>query len=197
MRTSSPLWVSLRKARHAHMFSGMPPKAVAGFVTFADSTCQQGRAFSAPMEIFQCVRTLVAEPNRLGNRLFLANVTMPSHPIFDLETHMIWAAFPLPRVAQRIAGGTFRAFLSPNIATSDARVSSRISRPHGDYDWLLIKSKSASLRSGSSSICTLYRGESMYSYNSSKLCVSCQPMSQSSARSSLLPYGFSEAGNPC
>jgi hypothetical protein len=48
-----------------------------GFVTFADFTCQQGRAFSAPMEIFQCVRTLVAEPNRLGNRLFLANVTMP------------------------------------------------------------------------------------------------------------------------
>jgi len=29
------------------------------------------------MSIFQCLTALVAEPNRLGNRLFLANVTMP------------------------------------------------------------------------------------------------------------------------
>jgi hypothetical protein len=30
---------------------------------------------SARMFIFQCLRALAAEPNRLGNRLFLANVT--------------------------------------------------------------------------------------------------------------------------
>ncbi len=31
------------------------------------------------MSIFQCLRTLVAKPNRLGNRLFLADVTMPKY----------------------------------------------------------------------------------------------------------------------
>jgi hypothetical protein len=36
-----------------------------------------GMALSAPMSIFQCLTALVAELNRVGNRLFLANVTMP------------------------------------------------------------------------------------------------------------------------
>ena len=40
-------------------------------------TCQSGVALSARMSIFQCLRTLVAEPIWLKNRLYLANVTMP------------------------------------------------------------------------------------------------------------------------
>jgi hypothetical protein len=36
-----------------------------------------GRGALARMSIFQCLRALVANSNRLGNRLFLANVTMP------------------------------------------------------------------------------------------------------------------------
>jgi len=35
------------------------------------------RATTARMSKFKCLRTLVAEPNQLGNRLFFGNVTMP------------------------------------------------------------------------------------------------------------------------
>ena len=37
-----------------------------------------GRGALCPVSIFQCLRSLVAEPNWLTNRLYLANVTMPT-----------------------------------------------------------------------------------------------------------------------
>jgi hypothetical protein len=40
------------------------------------------------MSKFQCFRTLVAEPNRLGNRLFLANVTTPSRVFVQVTLHV-------------------------------------------------------------------------------------------------------------
>ena len=38
------------------------------------------------MSIFQCLRTLVAKPNRLGNRLFLANMTCRCECFGDRQT---------------------------------------------------------------------------------------------------------------
>ena len=38
--------------------------------------------------IFQCLRALVTEPNRLGNRLFLANVTMPRRGVERQPRHI-------------------------------------------------------------------------------------------------------------
>lgn len=42
--------------------------ALSGFVTFVGITCQSSGPVSPCMSIFQCLRTLVADPNRLGNR---------------------------------------------------------------------------------------------------------------------------------
>jgi 4-diphosphocytidyl-2C-methyl-D-erythritol kinase len=47
-------------------------------VTFLGFTCQLRGAFAARMSKFQCFSELAALPNRLENRLFLANVTMPA-----------------------------------------------------------------------------------------------------------------------
>jgi hypothetical protein len=49
----------------------------AGVVTFIRFTCQERGPLTAVMSKYQCLRALVAEPNRLEDRLFLANVTMP------------------------------------------------------------------------------------------------------------------------
>jgi hypothetical protein len=55
----------------------MPRDLWPRFVTFVGFTCLAGVALSVRMSIFQCLRALVAEPNWLKNRLYLANVTMP------------------------------------------------------------------------------------------------------------------------
>jgi DNA-binding transcriptional LysR family regulator len=54
-----------------------PPSISDGIVTFVGFTCQLREALAACMSKFQCLRELVAPPNRLENRLFLVNVTMP------------------------------------------------------------------------------------------------------------------------
>jgi hypothetical protein len=48
-----------------------------GFVAFIGSTCQRPQTLELRMNKVQCVRARVTQPNRLKNRLFLANVTMP------------------------------------------------------------------------------------------------------------------------
>ena len=65
-----------RRLNEAWFAVAHPRGALEGFVTFMGFTCQYGGALSARMSI-QCLRVLVGEPNRLGNRLFLANVTIP------------------------------------------------------------------------------------------------------------------------
>lgn len=57
--------------------------AEAGFVTFAAFTCQKRTALSLRMFIFQRLKALIAEPNWLENRLYFANVTMPSDLILE------------------------------------------------------------------------------------------------------------------
>ncbi|MGO9232697.1 MAG: formaldehyde-activating enzyme [Methylocella sp.] len=58
------------------------------------------------MSRYQCLRALVAEPNRLHNHLFLANVTMPKIQDWNYEATKLAIARAVngePKVAEVIA----------------------------------------------------------------------------------------------
>jgi hypothetical protein len=66
-----------RKTPRADPLTGRDYRVSNGIVTCVGFTCQKREALTTRMSKFQCLRDLVAQPNRLENRLFLANVTMP------------------------------------------------------------------------------------------------------------------------